>query len=432
MASHHHFCQCHQPTTNSASCYGHCCYTPHTHCHQHHHYPLPLPPQDSKFQFPIPPQPHLYSVQSHIQNLHHHPHTPEGYLHHERRIHPTVSSLLSRIVSLESALHRRSSPFSSSHSLRDAAACTIQTHFRAFLLRRSRTLRQLKDLASIKSTLGLLKSSVYEKTHFDHGILYDKAMDLLLKLESVQGGDPMIRDGRKSVSRELNQFLDWIDAVCVERRGFSSNVRHRGDNVKTRVLNGERKTGSVKSGGFKGINVAKLKGLVEKIDKLAEELEEESGSGESQDLFWTRNQVTSGNRSGILVKQYGEAHPKVTKNVRFADNGKACWVSRRNSRPLLEEDCDDSIDDVNLDDAERQLEDDLCREVEVMGVSSKDADDEDGEENHSESGGSLPSSDGKKGLGNKSNHKAEEFVFAAPLPVKMEMRDGSIGNRRNS
>ncbi|XP_073156739.1 uncharacterized protein [Henckelia pumila] len=401
MASHHHHHFCHHAAaTTSASCY---CYNTHTYCHQHH----PLPP------------PHPCSV---------HPHTQEGYFHQEQRIHPTVSSLLSRIASLESALRRRSTPFSSSHSLRDAAARTIQTHFRACLLRRSRTLRQLKDLASIRSTIRLLKSSVYEKTHFDHGKLYDKAMDLLLKLESVQGGDPLIRDGRKSVSRELNQFLDWIDADGVERRGLSSDVRYRGNNVKTRVLNGERKISNVKSGGLKGIHVAKLKGLVEKIDKLAEKLDEESDSGESHNLFLTRNQVTSGNTSGILVKQHRGAHPKVTKNVRFVDNGKAYRVSRRNDRLLLKEHYwDDGIDDGNVDDAERRLEDDLCREVEVMGVSSKDAEDEDEEENHSESGGSLPSSDGENGLGNKSNYKAEKFVFAAPLPVKMETRDDLIG-----
>ncbi|KZV36453.1 Calmodulin-binding protein-related [Dorcoceras hygrometricum] len=207
-------------------------------------------------------------------------------------------------------------------------------------------------------------------------------MDLLLKLESVQGGDPMIRDGRKSIGRQLNQFLDWV---------------------------------------------TKWKGLVETIDRLAEELEGESDSGESHNSFLTKNQVTSGNRSGILLKQHGGAHPRVTKNVRFADNGKAYSVSRNNG-PLLEEDCPYNVEDGHLDDAERQLEDDLCREVEVMGVSSKDAEDEDEEENHLESGGSLPSSDGEEGFGNKSNHKADQFVFADPLPVKMGRRDHWIGS----
>ncbi|KZV23888.1 BAG family molecular chaperone regulator 8, chloroplastic [Dorcoceras hygrometricum] len=253
-------------------------------------------------------------------------------------------------------------------------------------------------------------------------------MDLLLKLESVQGGDPMIIDGRKSIGRELNQFLDWIDAVCGERRGLSSNKRYRGNNVKTRVINGERKNGTLKNGGvLKGIKVTKWKGLVETIDRLAEELEGESDSGESHNSFLTKNQVTSGNRSGILLKQHGGAHPRVTKNVRFADNGKAYSVSRNNG-PLLEEDCPYNVEDGHLDDAERQLEDDLCREVEVMGVSSKDAEDEDEEENHLESGGSLPSSDGEEGFGNKSNHKADQFVFADPLPVKMGRRDHWIGS----
>ena len=98
--------------------------------------------------------------------------------------------IISRINALESSLQHfsRTSNFYSypSCTLKDAAARVIQTHFRAFLVHRSRTLRQLKDLAFIKSSLNSLKRSISNKTHFDCEAVSQKTMDLLLKLESFQ------------------------------------------------------------------------------------------------------------------------------------------------------------------------------------------------------------------------------------------------------
>ncbi|KAI3976758.1 hypothetical protein MKX01_008616 [Papaver californicum] len=59
-------------------------------------------------------------------------------------------------------------------------------------------------------------------------------MDLLLKLDSVQGGDPMIRDGKRSISRDLVRFLEFIDSIPVKRQQISSkamkNVRVQTEN----------------------------------------------------------------------------------------------------------------------------------------------------------------------------------------------------------
>ncbi|KAI3452238.1 hypothetical protein Pfo_008903 [Paulownia fortunei] len=432
MASHHHLC--HHSTTTS---YCHCCppYSP------WHHYPPPPPQPDCHQLFHPPSQPHIYSAQTRLPNLHqYHPRFQERSFEEERETQHTVSSLLRRIAALESALRSRSS---SSHSLRDAAARTIQTHFRAFLLRRSRTLRQLKDLASIKSTLIILKSSVSEKTHFDYDVIYHNAVDLLLKLDTIQGGDPMIRDGKSSIRRELNKFLDFIDGFYVERRGLSSgvNVRYGRNNVKYRVANDERKMGNVKCGGLKSSNVDKLRGLVERIDKLAEELdEEESEVSESPDVFMKKYGVSC-NKSGGLVKQLCGVQSKVKKSVSFADNGKAYRVLRRNSEPFLDENNDDSIHRGNSVNAGRDIEDDLCREVEEIGVASKEAEDDDEVEAHSENGGSLPSSDGEKDLSSylrsggdferKMYNQGEADNFtSAPVPPKMETRADLIDKRK--
>ncbi|KAG8384639.1 hypothetical protein BUALT_Bualt04G0138800 [Buddleja alternifolia] len=328
----------------------------------------------------------------------------------ERPNHPTVSSLLRRIAALESALGRRSS----STSLRDAAARTIQTYFRAFLLRRSRTLRQLKDLAFIKSKLSALKSSVSEQTHFDYDVVYRRAMDLLRRLDSIQGGDPMIRDGKSSIRRELNNFFDFIDGFYSERRRISSGVkvRYERTNVKSKVPIMERKMSNVKCGDLKRENMQKLRGLVERIDKLAEELDEEESEVIESPIIITRKQNVAGNVSGVMVKHHGGAQPKVKKSVSFAEDGKVYRLLRRNRELVLDEDCDD-----NLVDTERELVDDLCREVEEIGVSSKEADDE--AEAHSENEGSLPSSDERH-----DQDETDSFAFSAPLPLKMETRAG--------
>ncbi|KAK6155034.1 hypothetical protein DH2020_009282 [Rehmannia glutinosa] len=432
MASHHRI---RHHSTAASYCY--CCspYSP------SHHHPPPPPPPDCYPVFHPPPQPHLYSAQTHLPNLHqYHPHFQQRWYEEEIENQHTISSLLRRIAALESALRSRSSS-SSSRSLRDAAARTIQTHFRAFLLRRSRTLRQLKDLAYIKSALSILKSSVSKQTHFDYDVVYHQAMELVLKLDAIQGGDPMIRDGKISVRRELSNFFDFIDGFYLERRGVSNgvNMRYERGNVKFRVPNGGKKVGNVKCGGLKSVNMEKLRGLAERIDKLAEELDEEEIEVIEIPNVSTKKHGDSGNKTGGLVKRLGGVQPKVKKSVSFADNGKVYRVLRRNSEPILDENDDDSIDRV------RDLEDDLCREVEEIGVTSKEADDDDDDEEveaQSENGGSMNSSDGERDVRSHPRNGvnferkmynqggADKIAYSAPLPLKMETRADVIDKRK--
>ncbi|KAJ8439037.1 hypothetical protein Cgig2_014457 [Carnegiea gigantea] len=134
-------------------------------------------------------------------------------------------SLLQRIDALEAALHRFSC--SSSFSLRDAAARTIQTHFRAYLVRRSRALRQLKELASIKSAIVSLKSSLSHRRFDDFDFLSSRSMELLLQVDSIQGDDQMIRDGKRSITKEIDYFLDLLDGFCVKRhQGITKTMRN--------------------------------------------------------------------------------------------------------------------------------------------------------------------------------------------------------------
>lgn len=212
MASHHNYHRHHHQnnpptscgcTRNSCSC-G--CL-----CNQSlHYYPPPIPSN------PLPTDPLLQALASQLlqsntshafthdtQNLHSHLqfphlrqplHNQEPISAQEGKTHLVISSLLARIEALEASLyrfssHRYASSSSYSHSIRDLAACAIQRHFRAFLVRRSRTLCQLKELAMIKSAFCSIKSN---QTHFDFQILSRKATTLLLKLDSIKVKDQWV------------------------------------------------------------------------------------------------------------------------------------------------------------------------------------------------------------------------------------------------
>ena len=208
MASHYHDHHCQNQVSIPAA----------THCSQSHCFTQPLhPPPSPAPQVSIDPllqspvsllqqqqqhhQPRLFSPCLNKRNnpqKNNHQRTnflPQKlYFHEEDDPHQThfvLSPLLQRINTLESSLHHIStssnniSHYYPSRTLRDTAARVIRTHFRAFLVHRS-TLSQLKELAFIKSSFNSLKSSISCKSLFDFEVVYRKAMDLLLKLDSIQ------------------------------------------------------------------------------------------------------------------------------------------------------------------------------------------------------------------------------------------------------
>lgn len=99
----------------------------------------------------------------------------------------------------------------------ELAARTIQAHFRRYLARRSRTLRQLKELAVLRSKAAALRGSLSgRRACGDPAAISEAAMGLLLHLDAIQGGDPMIREGKRAVSRELTRILEFVNKVLVK------------------------------------------------------------------------------------------------------------------------------------------------------------------------------------------------------------------------
>ncbi|KAI5340853.1 PREDICTED: BAG family molecular chaperone [Prunus dulcis] len=454
MASHHHHPHPHHhhqtppPTTICCtSSYNSCC------CTQSHQPCSPQPPPlvtdpllqaiASQLIQSNPPDP--YSCHSKLR--HRNPQPTHKFLHPKPRLHQQeqqeeqqlhahsiISSLLSRIEALEASLHRYSSyrsQSSYSRSLRDSAARVIQTHFRAFLVRRSRTLRQLKDLAFIKSAFNSLKSSISNDTHFDFHAVSQKAIDLLLKLDSIQCGDPIVRDGKRSISRDLVRFMEFIDGVVMKRHGLSlkavKNARF-GQNVnKSRVL----PTKCDDLGRDQREIIGKLRDRIEKIRGFArvsendeEDVELEGFqhvSDEDEENLMTRF------KNGVLVKRHG-LQPKVKKNVSFAENGNVYRVFSNSDAPVSSGDGSDSSDDHG------ELVENLRSEVEDVKGFAQETEDDD--EAHTENDGSPQASDGERNPRARMTQRREDIyetkvhdlgrngylLFSAPLPVKMESK----------
>lgn len=352
----------------------------------------------------------------------------EGYfreLHHNQQgvgvsySEPIVSSLLHRIAALESSLRRQSS--SHSQSLRDAAARTIQIHFRAFLVRRSKTLRQLKDLASIKSTINVLKSSVSDNTSFDPLALSHRALHLLLKLDSIQGDDPMIRDGKRAISKELTRFLDLFDGVIVKRSEFSSgfvkkNARTGESSKKSRNLYGSQKMGNASRPDLG--RDKRLEDLVSRIETLYNKVPREEDDEEEDE---EPSGVPQTRKGGFRRPQPEGIQTKVKKNVKFSEDGNVYYVPRSRHELVLTEDCDSYDDrDESLVD-QKKLHNILRKEAheEVGGVSFKDTEDDDDDE-ETQSDDEDDHDDGDQ----------RDPTNSVPLPLKMEIRSDLMDKRK--
>lgn len=323
---------------------------------------------------------------------------------------------MSRINALESSLHSFSKASSCSSypsfSLKDAAARVIQTHFRAFLVHRSRTLRQLKDLAFIRSSLNTLKLSVSNNIHFDPQAVSQKAMDLLLKLDSFQGGDPMIRDGKRSVSKDLIQFLEYVDGLVLKRHKLLYK------NAKTiRVLrNGSSKPKVLRSKS--GEVMEKLRDRVEKLERFST-IEERNDvvelEGFHQGIDEAENKNKNKNKNGELLLKRQGIQPKVKKTVSFAENGNVYRIISNGDE--VSSSGDGSLTDESVSSDERgDTMENLVKESEDLVENLEEA------MNLNKQARSNSVEDYQIQGG--------DFVFSAPLPVKMESK-ADLMKKRN-
>ncbi|XP_071722148.1 BAG family molecular chaperone regulator 7 [Rutidosis leptorrhynchoides] len=112
------------------------------------------------------------------------------------------------------------------------AALMIQVTFRAYLIRRSKALRALRELAIAKAKLKELRA-LFNNFSYRRHISRDaeerqkfseKVIVLLLTVDAIEGVDLMVRSAKKSMVNELEAMLDVVDP---QPPGKSLSMRRR-------------------------------------------------------------------------------------------------------------------------------------------------------------------------------------------------------------
>ncbi|CAA7016879.1 unnamed protein product [Microthlaspi erraticum] len=105
----------------------------------------------------------------------------------------------------------------------EEAARIIQSRYRGYDVRRWEPLKKLKEIATVHEQMGdvtrrvkAVEDCISTDQHIEEKeiiILGEMVMHLLLKLDSVQGLHPSIREHRKSLARELSDIEDKLDSL---------------------------------------------------------------------------------------------------------------------------------------------------------------------------------------------------------------------------
>lgn len=173
----------------------------------------------------------------------------------------------------------------------------------------------------IKASFLSLKSSVSGKLIFPFKVVSRKATDLLLQLDSIQGRiDPMIRSSKRSLSRDLVRFVQYVDDCVVKRYGF---VVKSGSGIK---LNGKKPQGFGTSSEDEDNNA-----------DMSDDSEEVPVSSIDK-----RKVASSKSRTGVVIE--GDVvKPPVMKFVVLDKNRNVCQVYG-NRHDLTSSAEDDSVD----------------------------------------------------------------------------------------
>lgn len=254
----------------------------------------------------------------------------------------------------------------------------------------------------------------------------------------IQCGDPIVRDGKRSISRDLVQFLEFIEGVAVKRQGLClkpvRNVRSVQNVNKSRVVG--NKCGGL--GRDQWEMIGKLRDRIEKIRgfaRVSENDEEDVELEGFQHVSDDDEESLAQYRNGALLKRHG-FQPKVKKSVSFAENN-VFRVYENKDEVVSSGDGSDSSDDHG-----ERVEN--CSEVEdVKGFSRETRETEDDDEAHVENGGSLQTSDAERNRRARMTQRRGEIyevkghgqgqndylLFSAPMPVKMDSKEDNVVKR---
>ncbi|XP_019159354.1 PREDICTED: BAG family molecular chaperone regulator 6 isoform X2 [Ipomoea nil] len=103
----------------------------------------------------------------------------------------------------------------------DEAAAVIQSAYRAYEVRKWEPLKKLKQIASVGEKMAEIRGNIQALEHSpdklvdnkQKNVISETIMSLLLKLDTIQGLHPTVRDIRKSVARELVGLQEKLDSI---------------------------------------------------------------------------------------------------------------------------------------------------------------------------------------------------------------------------
>ncbi|XP_052193150.1 BAG family molecular chaperone regulator 6 [Diospyros lotus] len=109
------------------------------------------------------------------------------------------------------------------------AATTIQSAYRGFEVRRLGTLNKLKQMAKLREQVAEVRTRISALESYPDMIKDDRKrlemgetiMSLLLKLDTIQGLHPSIRNFRKSVAKELVSLQEKLDSLTAKKSEVS-------------------------------------------------------------------------------------------------------------------------------------------------------------------------------------------------------------------
>lgn len=122
----------------------------------------------------------------------------------------------------------------------DAAVC-IQSAYRGYNVRRWQPLEKLRmiknvneQMKDLKEQLQGIEASSKQLTVKEQVAINETIMNLLLKLDTIQGLHPTVREARKSVARELISLQEKLDCLCKQSSGES--IHTNGEKEKPEAM----------------------------------------------------------------------------------------------------------------------------------------------------------------------------------------------------
>lgn len=126
-----------------------------------------------------------------------------------------------------------------------AAATKIQAAYRGYIVRRTQPLKHLRTIRNVRTELNRLETQLARDPQLFEILRRDPAerlkwseggMALLLQLDSMQGVHPVVRENRKSLTREVISYQEYIDSAGKGQKDVTNG-------------RGEGRTGSGQHGG---------------------------------------------------------------------------------------------------------------------------------------------------------------------------------------